>query len=104
MNQNDLQTTKDLVALFNELAEVNNLSEAQKEQLFSDLEQTILLRITNHLLEKLPDSVDATDRRDQISSFEELFTYFKDKFDQQELRAQVELSITEVMNEFLDKI
>lgn len=104
MNQNDLQTTKDLVALFNELAEVNNLSEAQKEQLFSDLEQTILLRITNHLLEKFPDSVDATDRRDQISSFEELFVYFKDKFDQKEIRSQVELSISEVMNEFLDKI
>jgi len=104
MDSSTNQVSNRLAELFGELVSLGNLSEEQKQELFTKLEGAIVLNITGKLLDQLSESDRKILEQKQPKTGEDLFNFLSGAISPDDFRKIAGQSMEEVMKKFLDKI
>lgn len=104
MSSQTNQSQVNLKELFNEFASLGNLSENQKQELFTKLEGAIVLNIVSKLFDQLSESDKKDIENKELKTNEDLFKFLSSSIPQNSFHKIAEQSVEEVVKKFLDKI
>lgn len=98
------QSQNKLEELFREFALLGNLSENQKQELFTKLEGAIVLNMVGKLLDQLSDNDQQLIKQKELKTNEDLLKFLSSSISQEDFNKIAQRSVEEVVKKFLDKI
>lgn len=104
MNSQINQQQNRLEEIFKEFALFGNISEEQKQELFTKLEGAIVLNIVSKLLGQLSESDQKSIGQKEFKTNEDLFKFLSNTVPQADFNKVATQSVEEVTKKFLDKI
>ena len=104
MNQQINQSQVKLEELFKEFISLGNISENQKQELFTKLEGAIVLNIVSKLFDQLSEGDQKTIEQQELKTNEDLFKFLSNTIPQENFYKVAAQSVEEVVKKFLEKI
>ena len=104
MDQQINQSQIKLEKLFKEFASLGNISEQQKQELFTKLEGAIVLNIVSKLFDQLTENAQKLIEQKEFKTNEDLFKFLSDAIPQESFHKIAAQSVGEVVKKFLEKI
>lgn len=104
MDQQINQSQIKLEELFKEVALLGNISEQQKQELFTKLEGAIVLNIVSKLFDQLSENDQKLIEQKEFKTNEDLFKFLGSVVPQDNFHKVAALSIEEIVKKFLEKI
>ena len=104
MNQATPRPQNELERIFREFLLTYKFSPEQERELFSKLEEAIVLNIINKLLDRLSEDDKKLLEQKNIKTAEELFSFFENSIPREDIEEVASKSVEEIMKKFLDTI
>ncbi len=104
MNQQVNQSQIKLEELFKEVASLGNISEQQKQELFTKLEGAIVLNIVSRLFDQLQENDKKLIEQKEFKTNEDLFKFLSNTIPQESFHKIASQAVEEVVEKFLEKI
>src|SRR3989344_4946576 len=103
MDQKINQSQIKLEELFREVASLGNISESQKQELFTKLEGAIVLNIVGKLFDQLQETGKKIIEQKKFKTNEDLFKFLSSAVSQDNFHKVATLAVEEVVKKFLEK-
>lgn len=104
MDQQISQSQIKLENLFKEVVSLSNISESQKQELFTKLEGAIVLSIVGKLFDQLQEKDKKLIEQKGFENNKDLFKFLSSIIPQENFQKVATLSVEEVVTKFLEKI
>jgi predicted transcriptional regulator len=104
MDQQTQNLQETLEELFNELVATGKFTGEQKQELFAQLEKTLVLATVNRLINQLSEKDRLELEKGNWERSQDLFNFFSKRIPQEKLQKVMAESVEEVMKEFLGEL
>jgi len=104
MDQKTNQLQTELGQFFDDIASSNNLSDEQKKELFTKLEGAIIINIVGKMFDQLSGPDKQIIKEQEFKNSEDLFKFLSRVVPEDVSRNIISLSVTEVVEKFLEKL